>query len=38
MRHLLCGQQAKKEPTMSRLLQNKELIGGLAMLRRHADV
>jgi hypothetical protein len=33
---LLSGQQAKKEPTMSRLLPNTEMIDGLALLRRRA--
>jgi hypothetical protein len=33
---LLSSQQAKKEPTRSRLLQNKGMIDGLALLRRRA--
>ncbi|HTP11350.1 MAG TPA: hypothetical protein VMP08_24025 [Anaerolineae bacterium] len=37
MLSLLSGQQAKKEPTISRLSQNKETIDGLALLRRHAE-
>jgi hypothetical protein len=34
---LLSGQQAKKEPTSSRLSRNTKTINGLAVLGRHAE-